>query len=229
MKKFHFANLAFMLSCISTSAAYAQYPGAYGSLAPSSFPAPQQRVQPNYQPFPQVPQSGAFGQVLPGNTVVQRNQPFQLTATQEVVPTPAHQMPAGAQSFVPSPVPMQAPMQPAPMQGAPQSIVEGGVQHSMQPQYQGAVNAPLMNPVYGQAIAPGCTSCGSAPLTESYAYSGAPFSRIADLPAMRRFLRPTLVADSVHFAGPDADLCLVYACWFQAIFRWRQRSAVSSC
>jgi hypothetical protein len=66
----------------------------------------------------------------------------------------------------------------APMQGNPQTIMENcapmqqpmGAPNQYQGQYPLAPNAQMMNPVYGQSIAPGCTSCGSAPLTESYAY-----------------------------------------------------------
>ena len=251
MKKVWFSRLAVLLGCVSSSTAFGQYPGAYGSLAPSSFPVQQMQPQANYQSFPQVPQmqsnqwnpaqgqqSGGtaqrpavpnqtyaspnqgyavqaqmagqgmgqvFGQgsgqasmqpsvgmqtggiqasgVQPGSMTPgwmgQRTAPFQLVGAQEGInAVPMHAAPANAipQNAVPTPVPMQAPMQ-----GGPQSIMEHGapMQQPMSVQghnqhqalsYQSAPNAPMMNPVYGQSIAPGCTSCGSAPLTESYAY-----------------------------------------------------------
>ena len=233
VKKVWFSNLALMLGCLSTTTAFGQYPGAYGSLAPSSYPVqPQmnqmQFSQPAFQQFGQspaprnqmvsapvqmnglpttstqapgapmmgtqvsapnqtymVPNGGMQGVSQPG-WLGQRNAGFQLVGTQEnvhAVPSYAAPMNTVPSNAVPSPVPMSAPMQ-----VGPQSIMEGGapMQHSMnapiqtqgQPlTYQSAPNAPLMNPVYGQSIAPGCTSCGSAPLTESYAYpmySGQP-------------------------------------------------------
>ena len=244
MKKVWFSNLALLLGCLSTTAAYGQYPGAYGSLAPSSFPVQQMQSQANLQAFPQVPQAqqGQWGtaqvqsnqfpvngmpmtgvptqkQSMPGQAygspsqsyatpnqfsasvpaqqnnfmqpgnvasqpqpgwLGQRTAPFQLVTAQEgihAVPMQAAPGNAIPQSAMPSPVPMQAPMQ-----GAPQSIMEGGApmqQHAMAApghnsgqalSYQSAPNATVMNPVYGQSIAPGCTSCGSAPLSESYGY-----------------------------------------------------------
>lgn len=124
------------------------------------------------------PNGGMPGVSQPG-WLGQRNASYQLVATQEnvhAVPSYAAPMNSVPSNAVPAPVPMSAPMQ-----GGPQSIMEGGapMQHSMSAPmqnqgqaltYQSAPNAPMMNPVYGQSIAPGCTSCGSAPLTESYAY-----------------------------------------------------------
>ncbi|MDX1930963.1 MAG: hypothetical protein SFV81_30845, partial [Pirellulaceae bacterium] len=125
-----------------------------------------------------VPNGGMPGGSQPG-WLGQRNATFQLTAMQENVhAVPAYSAPVngGQSNMVPAPVPMSAPMQ-----MGPQSIMEGGthvphshnapVQTQGQPlTYQSAPNAPMMNPVYGQSIAPGCTSCGSAPLAESYGY-----------------------------------------------------------
>ncbi len=128
-----------------------------------------------------VPNGGMQGVSQPG-WLGQRNAAFQLVGTQEnvhAVPAygaPTNNLPSNA---VPAPVPMSAPMQ-----GGPQSIMESGapMQHSMNAPMQtqgqalsyqsapGVQSAPMMNPVYGQAIAPGCTSCGSAPLAESYGY-----------------------------------------------------------
>ncbi len=240
VKKIWFSNLAMLLGCLSATTAFGQYPGAYGSLAPSAFPVHTQ-PQVNYQAFPQVPQAqqgqwGAAqkpgqaygspsqsysvpGQLVGGvpapnfgaasntgfantgfaNTGLQQNSsvqpgfasqsvggtqpgwfgqrsaPFQLVGIQEgvnAVPMPA--VPSNAIPHGISPVPMQAPMQ-----GAQQSIMEHGApmhqqtmehNHGQALSYQSAPSAPVMNPVYGQAIAPGCTSCGTAPLSESYGY-----------------------------------------------------------
>ncbi len=221
MKKIWFSRLALLLGCVSSSTAFGQYPGAYGSLAPSSFPVQQMQPQANFQTFPQVPltQSNQWnamqGQVnggsvqrsaMPNQTYASPNQgyaqqvmqsgmaqpnwmgqptaPFQLVGAQEgVYAVPTNAIPQNGmsqnvipQNTVPAPVPMHSPMQ-----GAPQSILEHGApmqqpmgagehNHGQALSYQSSPNAPMMNPVYGQSIAPGCTSCGSAPLTESYAY-----------------------------------------------------------
>ncbi len=235
MRKLWFSNLALMLGCLSTSTAFGQYPGAYGSLAPSAFPVQYQQPQmnlPAYQPFgqqlpqnqmaaavqfPGAPMSGmpTTGTVTsaPNQTYMvpnggmssgmpagmpsssqpgwmgQRNASFQLVNTQENVhAVPSYAAPSNTvpSNMVPAPTPMSAPMQ-----SGPQSMMESGapLQHSMNApmqnqgqalSYQSAPNAPMtnapmtsapmMNPVYGQAIAPGCTSCGTAPLSESYGY-----------------------------------------------------------
>ena len=250
VKKIWFSNLAMLLGCLSATTASGQYPGAYGSLAPSAFPVQQMQSQANFQSFPQIPQSqqGQWNQpqayqagvvaqkpAMPAqaygspsqsysssnqfvgaaptqsfaqiagqpNAMVQQNNsvqpgfvapqtgmtqpgwfgqrtaPFQLVGAQEGVhAVPMQSAPTNIipQVATPTPVPMQAPMQ-----GAPQSIMEGAPiqQHSMGAvehnhsqalSYQSSPNAPIMNPVYGQSIAPGCTSCGSAPVSESYGY-----------------------------------------------------------
>jgi len=258
VKKIWFSRLALLLGCVSSSTAFGQYPGAYGSLAPSSFPVPQMQPQANFQSFPHVPQmqsnqwntmqgqmnggsiqrpamqnqtyaspdqgyavQGPFASGMPSpmagqsfgqpsmqssvgmqpngmqptgmtqpSWMGQHSAPFQLVGTQEGVhavpmhaaptnPIPQNAIPqyAGPQNAAPQNV-VQSPI---PMQGTPQSIMEHGApmqqpvgavehNHGQALSYQSVPNAPMMNPVYGQSIAPGCTSCGSAPVTESYAY-----------------------------------------------------------
>ncbi len=252
MKKVSFSRLALLLGCVSSTTALGQYPGAYGSLAPSSFPAQQMQPLANYQPFPQVPQipsnlwnttqgqanggsrpampnqtyaSPSQGYVVQGQTVQdqlvastsspmagqgdahnvgqgygqqtmqpgfgmqtsgmqpgitpgwlgQRAASFKLAGAQEGVhAVPAHAAPSNAipQNMVPSPIPMQDVPQSIMECSAPMQQSMGTVEHNHNQalSYQSAPNAPMMNPVYGQSIAPGCTSCGSAPLTESYAH-----------------------------------------------------------
>ena len=171
-----------MLGCLCTTTAFGQYPGAYGSLAPSAFPVQYQQPPMSPQAFPQA---GALGQMAPMQMVPnvgmqpgwygQPNPTFQLVGAQEG----GHSAP---QFVAPqNPIPQNIVPAPLPMPGNGQSILEGGepmprsmhgpVQNQGQTQpYQSAPNSTMINPVYGQSIAPGCTSCGSAPLTESYAY-----------------------------------------------------------
>ena len=86
VKKVWFSRLAVLLGCMSSSTAFGQYPGAYGSLAPSSFPVQQMQPQANYQSFPQVPQtqanqwSPAQGQ-MSGGTVQRPAAPNQTYAS----------------------------------------------------------------------------------------------------------------------------------------------------
>ena len=224
-----------MLGCLSTTTAFGQYPGAYGSLAPSAFPVQYQQPQmsqPAYQQFGQssspqmqmvafpnqmpgiqmpgvqitgvqmtgapmtstpnqtymVPNGGIAGPTQPG-WLGQRNGAHQFVGMQESVQAvPSYTAPLNTlpSNVIPTPTPINAPMQ-----GNPHSIMESGTplqqsinapaQNQGQPlSYQSAPSGPMMNPVYGQSIAPGCTSCGAAPLTESYAYpmySGQPYQQ----------------------------------------------------
>jgi Putative beta barrel porin-7 (BBP7) len=234
VKRVWLSNLALLLGCLGTTTACGQYPGAYGSLAPSAYPVqyPQPQMnqlqfsQPAFQQFGQapapqnrmesapaymtgvptnMPTSGGYVAFTPNQTYMipnggmpgasqpgwlgQRNAAFQLTGTQEnvnAVPAYAAPMNTVQSNAIPIPAPINAPMQ-----TGPQSILEsdsplqhsmhGTVQNQSQPQtYQPAPNAPMMNPMYGHSIAPGCTSCGSAPLTESYGYpvyGGQPYQQ----------------------------------------------------
>lgn len=197
MKKIAFNHLALLLGCLGTSSAWGQYPGAYGALSPSSYPV---QTQPVAQGFPQVPATytgqayvapSQAGQqqmlqsvpTQPAQTVGwlgQRPAPFQLIANQDGhLHAPAQAVPA--QQSILAPTPMNEPMmagpgyvegshQPAVNQHAP--VANGQpLTYQSAPSYQTApAGQTMMNPVYGQAIAPGCTSCGSAPIAESYGY-----------------------------------------------------------
>lgn len=286
MKKLWFSNLALVLGCLSTSTALGQYPGAYGSLAPSSYPVqyPQIEIGPRGPVTGQMPatwgqMNGTANQMM-GNPMMgspsptysapsqsymamnpssqlgamqvqnynqtammhpqamsgvlqpgwfgQRSVPFQLAGAQENVY--AQPLPS---PLVPPPVPMAAPMQGGPqasMNSVPQSIIEEGsqihnaVNPSVQNQgqalpYQMPPNAMMMNPAYGQSIAPGCTSCGSAPLAESYGYpmsSPQSYGPQYSAPQMGRighFARSMLPGDAPVL---------------QALLWWRQRTVVFS-
>jgi Putative beta barrel porin-7 (BBP7) len=210
VKKLIFTNLAMMLGCFGASISWGQYPGAYGSLGPSSYP-----VQPQVGAgLPQVPQA-YVGQTYPGHVqpmqaqamqqtqapgwLGQRNGSFQLVTTQEQLQQQAGQAYAhGAgqgvhqvapQTAQPAPQYGQSILVPAPMpdpmtsgQAYDDHHAQGGLpmvggnsnqplSYQSAPSYQTApVPQGVMNPVYGQTIAPGCTSCGSAPIAESYGY-----------------------------------------------------------
>ncbi len=186
VKKLTIFGLAVTLSC-ATSSVWGQYPGAYGSLGPSSYPVQQQA----FSGLPQVPQPystqayAAPTQPHPGmqggqpGWMGQRNAPFHLIGTQDqnqVQNLPAPQVNPVPQQYGQSILAPSTPV-PDPIASAPaynnhvqQSVPMG---HANVPQAMTYQSAPAqdhqMNPVYGQTVAPGCTSCGNAPLTESYA------------------------------------------------------------
>jgi hypothetical protein len=193
-----FSNLALMLGCLSSGVAYGQYPGAYGSLAPSSYPTQQQYgMQPQYsspqqQYVPHV--SGSFGAIpapppaafnaqQPATTgwVGPQNGQYHLAATQvqnpEVVPMPVPQALSNAPQQFPSTYPQQYPQQHQQNVYSPPSpsiIEQNGQPTHSQGTAQGGCQTCGPTPIYqsapgyAQSIAPGCTTCGTAPFSHSF-------------------------------------------------------------
>ncbi len=197
MKKFLcFSSLAALLGCLNSGVAFGQYPGAYGSMAPSAYPVQYQQPQNGLQlNMPQVPNNYQMMPVAPP-AAFNAQQPvshgwvgpqsgqYQFATMQvppaELVPTPLAQPMTNVPSTVypqqnalpPSNSIMEQsaqPMQTVPSNGSNQT-------YGQTPVYQGApaYNSTLgPSLVYGQTVAPGCTSCSAAPVSESYGYAMA--------------------------------------------------------
>jgi Putative beta barrel porin-7 (BBP7) len=178
VKKVVFTNLALLLGGLGASSAWGQYPGAYGALGPSAYPVQTQQV---IQGLPQVPQS-YVAQTYVGQYPAQ---PAQSAGWQGQRPTPyqlianpdqnGHSLPAPQSILNNSPAVIAGPTYGD--TGHQQMVNPGPVVHGQPPAYQAVpsyqpapANTAIMNPVYGQTIAPGCSSCGSAPIAESYGY-----------------------------------------------------------
>ncbi len=210
-KNFCFSSLALLLGCVSSGAAFGQYPGAYGSLAPSAYPVqypqpqmqqptarpqypaaqyPAAQMQPQFQQFqagaqlnaPQVPANYSMTPARPvvfnAQAPVSKgwvgpvNGQYQLAAAQgqaEAVPVPMPQ----AQHVAPQAFPQQ------PHGAQSHSVLEHGGQPMMNQAapstvyHDGAAAAPVYDQGYAQSVAPTCTSCGTAPISQSYGYPAA--------------------------------------------------------
>ncbi|MEZ6134379.1 MAG: BBP7 family outer membrane beta-barrel protein [Pirellulaceae bacterium] len=139
MKKVWFQQLAIAMGLISASTAFGQY--GYNNVGASSFPVQNQGyAQPtNLQSLPQVPQN-------------YQAQPYQMVSMQDQ---------AGVYNL-PAVPPMPPNVQPAP-QYAP---APDYAQQPMAAPAQGCNTCSPMNYGYAQNLAPSCTSCGPAPVSQ---------------------------------------------------------------
>lgn len=196
MKKFWLQGLALMLGVTGASSAMAQYPGSqfaghpqsggfYGgpnNLGATAFPVVPQ-VQNSVQSLPRIPQ-GFNAQQPSSYGVIGPNQgQYQLISGQDMhagaalgQATPQMHAPAQPQITYPDQqhYPTQNMVVPAPH--APHAAQAGvPLQQDCQTCPTGGAPVANMDYDYAQSVAPNCTSCGPAPIAQSYGYAPSNF------------------------------------------------------